>query len=77
MQSPIHLVRLRAGMMLLRWALLILPPSPERTGILRGLNEQSQYERYLGYCQILAPALPFVRWREQWRWQRRKLGGAA
>lgn len=77
MQKVFNLIRLRLGMMLQRVALKILPRSPERTGILRGLREQSEYERYSGYCQILkAPALPFVRWREQWGWQQRKQAAA-
>jgi hypothetical protein len=77
MRTLVDLVRLRLGMMLQRWALKILPRSPERVGILRGLREQSEYERYSGYCQILkTPALPFARWREQWRWQQRSQAAA-
>jgi hypothetical protein len=77
MRTPFHTLTLRLGMMLQRWALEILPWCPERAGIERGLREQSEYERYSGYCQILKePALPFAGWREQWRWQQRKRAAA-
>jgi hypothetical protein len=78
MRTLVDLVRLRLGVTLQAWALRILPTwSPERIGASRGLREQSEYERYSGYCQILkTPVLPFVRWREQWRWQQRKQAAA-
>lgn len=56
------------GLKLLGWALKVIPKGcPELEGAHRGLIEQRQYSRYMGYTLLLHDKpLPFHRWREIW-----------
>lgn len=62
-------LRLRIGLKLLEWALAWLPEwSWQLKAIARDLHEQREYERYVGYTELLAGAvLPFDRWQSEWR----------
>ena len=79
MQTLIRMIRLDLGLWFLRQALKMLPAgAPQLEGATRGLREQSEYEHYLAYCQLLkAESLPFPRWFEQWRWITGKVRGMA
>jgi hypothetical protein len=61
-----NLFREWLGERLTDWALRILPTFHSgRTGMMRGLREQREYERYLGYTLMLNELpMGFDRWRE-------------
>jgi len=67
-------LRLRVGLKLLEWALAWLPEwSWQLQAIARDLHEQREYERYVGWTQLMRGAvLPFETWRPEWRWRTRK-----
>ena len=64
--------------LLLDWAIRLMPVSSStREGMLRGVMEQREYDRYEGYCLLeRAKPLAFERWREMRNWVRVKAAGA-
>lgn len=59
-------------------ALRLLPVSSSaREGMLRGLKEQRDYDRYAAYCELVETSpLTFGRWREVRQFLRAKASGA-
>lgn len=56
------------GELLAEWAIRVLPTfHTGREGMMRGLREQRDYDRYCGITQMLGEVpLPFDRWRGEW-----------
>lgn len=63
---------------LLDWVIRLMPVSSStREGMLRGLMEQREYDRYEGYCLLeRTRPLTFDRWRDLRNWTRVKASGA-
>ena len=62
------------GLLLIEAAIRVLPKDTSpREGVMRGLKEQRQYDRYEGYTRLMdSKPLPFERWREVWGWTKLK-----
>lgn len=71
-------IRERIAFWLLVRVLWLLPvTSSTREGMLRGLREQREYDRYKGYCLLeKTEPVTFERWRELKNWVRVKASGA-
>lgn len=58
------------GLILLEYALRVLPTfNTTREGVMRGMREQRDYDRYYAYTTMLGETpVSFDRWREEWGW---------
>lgn len=76
--NPINAIRYRIGLRLLDYTLSILPiRDTVRIGVVRGLKEQRDYDRYAAYCQLQgAESLSFETWREVRQWMQVKVASA-